>query len=161
MKFTTDNGGFAASCNDIKIFYFGSTWATKLSQLAKTSGKLIIMTHGFKSRINKYLTEEIADKNSYICNIFNKRPNDIYIICNSDDIQEARIIKQLYPNIMIKHHPKINSNIALLEPRTVFFSSNSFGYSDYDDFGVGFHSTEIHDKLRAIFREHWIKAVEI
>ena len=139
MKFTTDNGGYATSCSDIKIFYSGSTWATKLSQLAKSTGKLIIMTHGFKSRSNDFFTESIEDENSYIRNIFNKRPSEIYIICNSDDIREARIIKQLYPNIVIKHHPKINANIALFEPRTVFFSSSPFGYSDYDDLGIGFH----------------------
>lgn len=61
----------------------------------------------------------------------------------------------------IKHHPKINANIALLEPRTVFFSSSSFGYSNYDGFGVGFHSVEIHNKLKDIFREYWKKAIEI
>lgn len=161
MKFTTDNGGFATSCNDIKLFHSSSTWATKLSQLAKTNGKLIIMTHGFKCRSNDFITERIEDENSYIRNIFNKRPNDIYIICNSDDINEACIIKRLYPKILIKHHPKVNANIALLEPQTVFISSSSFGYSGYDDFGVGFHSVEIHNKLKAIFREHWKKAIEV
>lgn len=161
MKFTTDNGGFATSCNDIKLFFSNSTWATKLSQLAKTNGKLIIMTRGLSSRSDKYFKENIKDDNSYIRNILGKRPDNVYIICNSEAIDEARIIKQLYPKILIKHHPKVNANIALMEPRTVFFSSSSFGYSNYDDFGIGFHSEDIYNKLKEKFREQWKKGIVV
>lgn len=161
MKFNTDNGGFATSCNDIKIFNSNSTWATKLSQLAKFSGKLIIMTQKFQPRFTKYFTENIEDEHSYIRNILDKRPNDIYIICNTNDINNAKIIKQLYPNIRISYHDKVTANIALLEPCTVLFSSASFGYSANDEFGVGFHSKEIYNKMKDLLKEHWLKATEL
>ena len=161
MRFNTDNGGFATKCNDIKIFHLSSTWATKLSQLAKTSEELIIMTNGFQPRIIKDFTENIEDEHSYIRNILDKRPNNIFIICNTNDIKEAKIIKQLYPNIRISYHNKVSANIALLGPQTVLFSSNSFGYSSNDEFGVGFHSVEIYNKMKDIFRKHWLKATEI
>ncbi len=161
MKYTTDNGGTATKCDDIKLFKQGSTWATKLSQLGKSSGKLIIMTHGFQTRYDKCPTESLDDEKNYIKNIFDKRPYDIFIICNSDNYENAKILKTAYPKIRIKHHDKINANIAILEPRTVFISSENFGYSHYDNFGVGFHSQEIYNHYKEIFQDYWKKSKEI
>lgn len=161
MKYKTDNGGFATSCDDIKIFGNGSTWATKLSQLSKSTGKLIIMTYGFKVRASKYGTETIEDEHSYIREILDKRPTDIFIICNSNSIDDAKTIKKLYPKIRIKHHKNINANIALLEPQTVIFSSEEFGFSANDGYGVGFHSNKIYEELLKQFRISWEKSEEI
>lgn len=157
MKFSTDNGGFATSCNDIKLFYGSSTWNTRLSQLGKAKGKLIIMTYGFKASKNGDTEFDC----SYIKRIFDKRPDDIFIICNSDNIEDAKVIKDLYPQVRIRHNEKINANIVLLEPQTVFFSSENFGYSSYADFGVGFHSKEIFENILSVFRDYWQKSKEI
>lgn len=161
MKYHTDNGGFATSCNDIKLFYGSSTWGTRLSQIGRTTGKLIIMTYGFKSRNPKYPIEDIEFERSYLKNIFDKRPNNIFILCNTDNLDDAQIIKRLYPQIQIKHNAKINANIAILEPQTVFFSSENLGYSQYAEFGIGFHSKEIFEKMREIFRDYWKRSTEV
>ena len=155
MKFKSDGGGFATSCDDIKLLYGASTWATRLSQLAKTQNKLLIMTYGFKARNSKYPAEDIKNENSYVRYILNKHSRNVFIICNTDSVEDAKIIKQIYPEIMIKHSIKINSNIVLLEPHTVFFASDNFGYSAYDEFGVGFHSKEIYEHVLSIFRAKW------
>ena len=161
MKYKTDGGGFATSCDDIKIFGNGSTWATKLSQLAKSTGNLIIMTYGFKVRTGKYATETLEDEHSYIREILDKRPTNIFILCNSNSIDDAKIIKRLYPQIRIRHHKSINANIALLEPQTVIFSSEEFGFSDKAGYGVGFHSNEIYEEMIKQFRLSWEKSEEI
>lgn len=155
MKFKSDGGGFATSCNDIKLLYGASTWATRLSQLAKTQTKLIIMTYGFKARKTQYPMEDIRNETSYVRNILDKHPQNVFIICNTDSIDDAKIIKQLYPDISIKHNKDTNANIVLLEPYTVFFASDNFGYSPYDEYGVGLHSKEIYDNLIEIFRAKW------
>lgn len=161
MAFKTDNGGFATGCGDIKLLYGGSTWGTRLSQLAKNKNKLIIMTYGFKSRRTKYPQDDIENEDSYVRNILDKHPQNTFIICNTDSIEDAKIIKKYYPEIEIRHSGKINANIALLEPETVFFASDNFGYSHYDEFGVGFHSKEICEKLKGNFRKMWSESKEV
>ncbi|MCM1367898.1 MAG: hypothetical protein NC184_03705 [Roseburia sp.] len=161
MKFKTDGGGFATSCDDIKVLYGASTWATRLSQLAKTQNKLIIMTYGFKARNAKYPNEDIRNENSYVRNILNKHPKNVFVLCNTDSVEDAKILKQIYPDIMIKHKGDINANIVLLEPHTVFFASDNFGYSAYDEFGIGIHSKEIYDNLIKIFRVKWKTSNEL
>ena len=118
------------------------------------------MTNGFGVRSSRYFTESIEDENSYIRSILNKRPNNIFILCNSSNIADAKVIKKLYPQIRIKHHKNINANIALFGPRTVMFSSESFGYSSNDNYGVGLHSREIYEKMLEQFRTVWRKAEE-
>ena len=107
MKYKTDGGGFATSCDDIKIFGNGSTWATKLSQISKSTGMLIIMTYGFKVRTGKYGTEALEDEHSYIREILDKKSTNVFIICNSNSIEDAKRIKRIYPQIRIRHHKDI------------------------------------------------------
>lgn len=161
MKFKSDGGGFATSCDDIKLLCGSSTWATRLSQLAKTKNKLLIMTYGFKARYTKYPSEDIRNEYSYVRNILNKHPQNVFIICNTDSVEDAKIIKQIYPDAKIKHNENINANIVLLEPKTLFFASDNFGYSPYDEFGVGFHSERIYNKVLELFRAQWKKSKEL
>uniref|UniRef100_UPI00140549D0 hypothetical protein n=1 Tax=unclassified Variovorax TaxID=663243 RepID=UPI00140549D0 len=42
MNFSTDGGGFAFSCDDLKLSIDASTWATRLSQLGRMTGNIYI-----------------------------------------------------------------------------------------------------------------------
>lgn len=161
MKHTykTDGGGYATKCDDIKLFDSISTWNTKLSQIAKTNGHLYIMTHS----LNYFY---YPDGHTYLDEIIGKRPFNISIIVNSDNLNKAKTLQQKYPLIKIKHHPKMNAKIALLAPHTVMYSSSDFGTTYRDNFvtgkfesdinlGVGFHSEEIFNHMLQTFKSYW------
>lgn len=160
-RYNTDNGGLATGCDDIKLFMPTSTWATKLSQLAKQKGKLIIMTYGFRENELGDTGEQNGQVSSYISNILDKHPENVYIICNSANIKEAEKIKKAYPRIRIWHNKKIHSNIALVEPSIAIFSGSEFGYSPYDEYGVGFHSEKIYNHMLEEMRSQVRKSEEI
>ncbi|WP_223527837.1 hypothetical protein [Pseudomonas sp. GL-R-19] len=50
MAFSDDSGGFAFSCTDAKISIGASTWATRLSQINKATGEILILTRGLRRR---------------------------------------------------------------------------------------------------------------
>jgi len=44
MVFSDDSRGFAFSCEDAKMSICASTWNTRLSQIARVIGPILIMT---------------------------------------------------------------------------------------------------------------------
>lgn len=67
MAFFDDAGGFAFASDDGKLSIVASTWNTKLSQLARVSCPLLVMTR-------------LLPNLDYIGRIVGKRPKDIYIL---------------------------------------------------------------------------------
>lgn len=145
-SYKTDNGGFAVKCDDIKLFTEDSTWNTRLSQIAKTDNFVYIMTHN--------LNDLGGGNTNYIDQILSKRPYNIGILVNLDEIDKARELKQKYPQIKIRCLKNLNAKMVLVAPMITMFSSADFaspyvanpitGYIEHSiDLGVGFHSEEI------------------
>ena len=148
MPFSDDSGGFAFSCNDAKFSVNASTWNTKLSQIGKMNGAIRIMTR-------------LLSDTEYIFQILSKRPNDIFILAHADAVQNARIIKDRFPNVRIALHPKMNSKVAFIAPETVWVCSADFGKSKNVESAIGIHSQTVHDRGLITFEREWRNASEL
>lgn len=107
MAFTTDNGGFRFECNDAKMSINASTWATRLSQLGKTTGRVSI------------LTTELPDP-AYVIQILSKRPTDIHIVTHVNARAAAEHIKRELPEIRIALHHDLGAKALMVAPETVW-----------------------------------------
>lgn len=106
MAFSDDGGGFAFSCDDAKMSICASTWSTRLSQIARVAGPILIMTG-------------LLPDTEYISQIIGKRPRDIFIIANSTARPDAELLKIKFPSIRIALHSNNNAKVVLVSPDTV------------------------------------------
>lgn len=74
-----------------------STWATRLSQLGKTAGRVSI------------LTTALPDP-AYVIEVLSKRPTDIHIVAHFNAQAAAEHIKRELPEIRIALHHDIGAN---------------------------------------------------
>lgn len=149
MAFSDDNGGFAFSCDDAKMSICASTWNTRLSQIARVAGPILIMTGSLPEP-------------EYISQILGKRPRDIFIIANTSAVAEARLLKSRFPAIRIALHPNNNAKVVLVAPDTVWVSSSDFGKTTKIEAAVGMHSVFVFNQtLSALFNRVWMEGTEI
>jgi hypothetical protein len=149
MAFSDDSGGFAFSCMDAKMSIGASTWATRLSQISKATGEILILTRALPD------TE-------YIMKILDKRPRDIWIVAHTDSTAEAKALKAARPWLRIAVHRDIGAKAVLVAPDTVWFSSSDFGKAGKLESGVGFHSTELYIRTRSqLFHRAWEESHEL
>jgi len=149
MVFTDDGGGFAFSCEDAKMSICASTWNTRLSQIAKATEPIFIMTGALPDL-------------EYISKILSKRPRNIFIVANAGGESDARILKSRFPAIRIALHPNNNAKVVLIGLGTTWVSSADFGKTTKIESAVGMHSTVVYDKtLEFLFKKVWAEATEI
>lgn len=149
MAFSTDSGGIAFKCNDVKLQGQASLWATKLSQLGRQNGTVRIITYSLPDL-------------GYIKEQFQRRPKNVFIICHERFIERAGEIKRFFPSIRVAVNPAVHSKILLIEPHTVYVSSANFGLSRWHETSVGFHSKEAHDWYADHeFKPLWIRSEEV
>ena len=148
MSFKDDDGGFAFACEDAKFSIDASTWNTKLSQIKKISGEICIMTR-------------LLPNPDYIEKILSKRPHDIFIIAHVDADNNAKKIKEKFPEVRIALHTKINSKVAFIAPETVWVSSADFGETKMIESAIGLHSATVHKRGKDFFWREWKKAIEL
>ena len=149
MAFSDDNGGFIFSCNDAKMSICASTWNTRLSQLARANGPVLILT-------------ALLPDQEYIERIISKRPRDIFIVANSSAEAEAKNLKKKFSWLRISLHRTNNAKVVLVSPDTVWVSSSDFGRSDNIEAAVGLHSTAVFERIRnSLFQKIWQEAIEI
>jgi phospholipase D-like protein len=151
MAFKTDGGGIGFSCNDIKLCVNASTWATKLSQLARQKGAVRILTYSLPSM--RYIRDQIG-----------RRPHDIHLIacstCSTSYVR-ARNIKEEFPAVRIALHLAVHSKVLLIAPHTVYISSANFGDSGWHETAIGLHSEQAHDFMQRQFACLWEESEEI
>lgn len=130
MAFTTDGGGVAFKCEDSKISLGKGTWSTRLSQIGR-QGTIHIMTRN--------LVEP-----DYIARIFEKRPENIFVLAHTTAREEAYTLKGWFPHIEFKLHPDSNSKLVLIGPETVWMATNDFGLAPRGqlDSAIGLHSPD-------------------
>lgn len=149
MAFSNDNGGFAFSCEDAKLSIVASTWNTRLSQLARVQGPMLVMTRHLPNL-------------DYIARIIGKRPRDIYILASTEAEADARTLKNQFPDIRIAVHPNINAKAVLVAPETVWIGSADFGESKKIESAIGLHSEAVFNKaVNSLFEPTWASAREI
>lgn len=131
MKFKTDGGGKALELNDVKISTTrsSSTWNTRLSQISKTKGNIIIAT---------YSLPDIE----YIEQIFRKRSEKVSLVFHEKFIERAQKLKELFPAIRLYPMQDVHAKMVLIEPETVWLSSANFGQSGWFEQTIGMHSRE-------------------
>ena len=149
MSFKTDNGGEAVRINDAKLFFGdNSTWATRLSQLAKVKGNVYISTFSLPDL-------------PYAQKILEKRPHDIFMVAHSMFHAKALAIKDAFPDIRIALRDNIHAKMVLAEPETVWLSSANFGKSGWIEHGIGMHSPEAFDFYKNAFDNTFSNSEEI
>ena len=134
MPFRTDNGGMALNIQDAKISAgcSGSLWTTRLSQIAKVKGKIIIVTYSLPS------LEDIK-------NILTKQPENVALVYHEKFNHKASAIRIYCPLIDLYPMPDCHAKIVLVEPKTVWLSSANFGKSKWFENTIGIHSREAYD----------------
>lgn len=125
--FKSDGGGPAFACPDAKLSIGASTWATRLSQLGKVAGPVCIVTGQLRDL-------------DYIARIFDKRPNNIWVVAHETAYREAAALKRRFTEIQIALHAKVNAKLVTAAPHTVWICSADFGESDLVEAGIGLHS---------------------
>ena len=99
----------------------------------------------------------------YIATIFNKRPNNIFVIAHSSALENAKILKAQFPEIRFALNETNNAKFVLRASQTVWLSSFfcDFGESKLDDCGIGLHSVEVFEKCKELFQRSWERSEEI
>lgn len=134
--FTTDKGGLAFR-SDCKIsLNSDSTWNTKLSQIGRWPDKSIII-----------VTYSLPLYDKYTIKILDKRPTGkgITIVAHKQFEDRAGWLKKRYPELTIILVEEIHAKVVLIEPHTVWISSENFGKSTWLEASVGIHDKEVYD----------------
>jgi len=148
MAFANDSRGFAFSCDDAKMSICVSTWNTRLAQIARVIGPILIMTGSLPEP-------------EYISQTLGKRPRGIFIIANTDARKEASVIKTRIPDVRIALHDN-NAKVVLVSPDTVWVSSADFGKTTRIESAVGLHSSAVFKKIQeSLFHKLWAEAIKI
>ena len=149
VPFKTDAGGFAFTCNDIKLSTPTSTWATRISQLARVPGLARIITYSLPNI--EYVRMQLA-----------RRRNNIWMIANSKFEREAQALKREFPDVRIRVAANAHSKVLLVEPHTIWISSANFGDSGWHDTTIGLHSIQAHDwYVETMFNPLWASGREV
>ena len=134
MAFKSDCGGIALMVN-AKLSYKATTWHTRLNQIGKHDNEEIIVTYSLCHF-------------DYISKILSKREGGkgITIICHTNYEANAYCIKKAFPDLKIYVSPHAHAKMALIEPMTVWLSSENLGkVKNTFDASIGIQSKEAYD----------------
>lgn len=133
MTWNSDVHGQVFKAKEIKLYKDGAhTWAMKLSQLAKQSGRVRIVTYSLPDI--DYAKKQIG-----------RRPRDLFIVCHEKFKDQAEQLKRAFPDVQIAVNERVHSKVCLIAPETVYIGSANFGLSRYHETEVGIRSEEAHD----------------
>ena len=149
MAFATDGGGIAFRAADAKLQANASTWATRLSQLARQTGIVRIITYSLPSM--PYVRVQLG-----------RRPTDVWLICHSKFECRAIDVRREFPGIRVAVHDEVHSKVLLVAPHTVVVSSANFGDSTWHETSLSVHSVDAHDWYVAhVFQPLWNQSREV
>jgi hypothetical protein len=113
VPFKTDAGGFTFKRSDIKLSTSVSTWATRMSQLARMSELARIITYSLPNI--DYVRKQL------------RRRDNILLIANSNFERQARELKLEFPGVRVRVASDAHSRVLLVEPQTLWISNANFG----------------------------------
>lgn len=137
-QFKTDSGGIALKAN-VKILTAASTWNTRLSQIARQAGAVLISTYSLP-------------RLDYACKIFSKRSSGTTLLVNSKFRSRAKEILDRFPDIEIYLKDDIHAKLVLIEPETVYLGSDNFGSSKWFETTIGIKSKEAYKHYKKIMQ---------
>src|SRR5258708_38014298 len=105
MVFRSDVHGLAFKCDDLKISKETSTWAMKLSQLARQGGTVYILTFSLPNL-------------AAIQTTLSKHPSNMYLICNTKFADRAHELARMYPDVKIGVRPDVHAKVVGGQPQT-------------------------------------------
>ena len=126
MSFRTDAGGFALKLNDVKLMAAESSWATRMSQIGKCPGGIIICTYSLPDV-------------EYIMKILDKHPDNVVLVLHEKFRRSADLLKARYRGLHVYLRPDVHAKLVLIEPETVWLSSANFGRSGWFEQTIGIH----------------------
>lgn len=109
----TDTSGVMLTA-DVKLSNAFTSWNTRLSKIANEPGKITICTYS--------LTDL-----RYVGRILERRHEGITVICNTAYESKAKKLKEFYPYVDFYTSPYAHAKLALIEPGTVWLSTENFG----------------------------------
>ena len=141
MSLKSDCGGTALVA-DIKLSKAGTTWNTRLSQIGRLDGLVTLCT--FSAGDIDYLSKILSKRT---------RGSGIRIIGNEKCEWKMVRLKYLFPDAQFFVSPYAHAKLALVEPATVWVSSENLGRTrDVFDASIGIHSEEAY--------QHYLSQVE-
>ena len=117
-EFNADGGGVEIPNVKLKALTGGSSWNTRLSQIAHVKGNITICTYS------------LPDIN-YLSRIFCKRQEDVKILVNKKFESRAREMMLKFPKLEIYLKDDVHAKLVLLAPETVYIGSDNFGDSGW------------------------------
>lgn len=148
MGWKDDKHGKIIKASEVKLYLSSHTYAMKLSQLYKQEDIV---------RIASYSLPDIE----YIKRQLGRRPNRIYLLCNSKFENLAKQVKETFPDIRVAIKRTCHLKLLLIEPDTVYLGSENFGDSHWDEVGVGIRAVAAHDWYLEEYERLWNSALEI
>lgn len=109
----TDTSGVMLNA-EVKMSNAFTSWNTRLRKIAQEPSRITICTYS--------LTDL-----RYVGRILSRCNGGITVICNSAYEGKARKLKSLYPYVDFYVSPHAHAKIALIEPETVWVSTENFG----------------------------------
>ena len=131
MSFTADNFGMTAQVN-IKPCSFDFQLLKHLGGLLNNPNEITIITYALP-RVQEYLQ-----------GIFDIRSKDVNIICNSKYADDARALKEKYPDLRIYTDPCVHAKMILAAPARVWISSTNLGITRSAEGTVGIESRAVY-----------------
>ena len=151
MAFKTDHGGMALRA-EIKVAKGASSWRTRLSQLARSNGEIMLCTYS------------LPRDPSYLSGLLDKRAEGVTILANAKFRQQAYTLKARYPALRMLLATNTHAKMALVAPRTVWLSSENLVKSTNLENTVGIHSEAVYtfyrDELVRFLHTNDIEALE-
>ena len=148
MPYRSDNGGFATTAPIKLQFNQSSTWATRLSQIGKNPYYTIICTTALPD-------VDYAEK------VLSKANRGVILYVPESCAANARELKKRLPWLCVFVVPTVNVNLAVIEPFTVWLSSDPLGKGRGLDASVGIHSEEARIMVQGWIEQAYDRAKEL
>jgi hypothetical protein len=144
VTFKTDGHGVALRINDAKLVS-SSTWGMSLSQLARQSGQVLIVTYSLP-------------RPTYVAEQLGRRPHDIRFIAHKKFERQAEAIKREFPDVEIGLMPNVHAKFVAIAPHTLWLGSANFGDSRWIEARIGIHAREAYEWAEQFFVRLWSRA---
>ena len=131
MSFIADAFGMTAQVN-IKPCSFDFQLLKQLGSILSNPGEVIVVTYALPHNME------------YLKDIFDTRSKDVTIICNSKYANDARALKEKYPDLRIYTDPCVHAKMILANRSRVWISSTNLGITRSAEGTVGIESRAVY-----------------
>ena len=131
MSFTADNFGMTAQVQ-IKPCSFDFQLIKQLGGMLNGANEITIISYALPHNIE------------YLNGVFDNRSKGVNIICNSKYAEDAKALKEKYPDLRIFTDPSVHAKMILAAPARVWVSSTNLGTTRSAEGTVGIESRAVY-----------------